>query len=108
MSYDPQSVLIGTIADANPSSSNDSTQGFRYGSVWINRLDGTAFLCTDAGVGGAVWTELGSVTDLVSEFVTLRDNFRKLLLALMHEGFELPDCLVDEADQADVRKSATL
>lgn len=107
MTYDPQASLVGTIADGDPTSSNDSTQGFRYGSVWINRVSLRAFVCSDPGVGGAVWGELGALTDLVSEFVKLRNDFRQLLLVLVGEGFDLPDGLVEEADQAEPGSAVT-
>lgn len=42
-------------ATADPTTANDSTQGYSPGSVWINTADGRAFLCYDATPGAAVW-----------------------------------------------------
>lgn len=42
-------------ATADPTVSNDVTQGYSAGSVWINTADGRAFLCYSAAKGAAVW-----------------------------------------------------
>jgi hypothetical protein len=43
-------------ATVDPTTANDSSQGYSAGSVWINTSDGRAFLCYSAAVGAAVWT----------------------------------------------------
>lgn len=42
-------------ASADPTVSNDSTQGYTAGSQWINTVDGRAFLALSVAVGAAVW-----------------------------------------------------
>lgn len=51
-------------ATTNPSVTNDFSQNYRRGSVWINRTTNEAFLCTNDAVGAAVWelTTTGSST----------------------------------------------
>lgn len=45
-------------AASDPGVGDDSADGFRVGSLWINSSDGGLFKCTDATVGAAVWVEL--------------------------------------------------
>jgi len=42
-------------ATTNPTVSNDSSQGYSVGSVWVNTATGSAFTLLDATVGAAVW-----------------------------------------------------
>ncbi len=45
----------------NPSVNNDITQGYRYGSKWINTFTGRAWILVDPSAGAAVWKELSAV-----------------------------------------------
>jgi hypothetical protein len=42
-------------AVADPTVSNDSSQGYAVGSRWINTSAGTEWVCVSAAVGAAVW-----------------------------------------------------
>jgi hypothetical protein len=42
-------------ATADPTVSNDGTQGYSPGSVWINTVDGRSFLMQSSATGAAVW-----------------------------------------------------
>jgi hypothetical protein len=53
-------VLSNFGATSNPSASNDNTQGYAIGSVWINTTTDTAYRCFDASTGAAVWSEIGA------------------------------------------------
>jgi hypothetical protein len=102
MTYAPQSTLIGTYDQDDPSSTADSASGFRVGSVWVNTRTLHAWVCTDATAGSATWGDLGTVdATLVEDFTTLRNNFRRLLLLLAEQDFDLPDDLLQEADLAE-------
>jgi hypothetical protein len=41
-----------------PSSSNDSTQGYLVGSLWLNTSTNITYICTNATVSGATWVVL--------------------------------------------------
>lgn len=45
----------------NPTVNNDITQGYRYGSKWINTFTGRAWILVDPTAGAAVWQELSAV-----------------------------------------------
>lgn len=42
-------------ATTNPGSTNDSSQGYSRGSVWLNQSTAEAFMCTVDTVGASVW-----------------------------------------------------
>lgn len=42
-------------ATSNPTASNDLSQGYSVGSVWVNTTTGQAFTCTKNTAGAAVW-----------------------------------------------------
>lgn len=43
-------------ATVDPTVSDDSTQGYSVGSLWINKTTRTEWVCMSAAVGAAVWT----------------------------------------------------
>lgn len=49
---------ISNVTNANPTVSNDNTQGYLVGSIWTNSSNGHAFVCTNAATGAAVWTQI--------------------------------------------------
>jgi hypothetical protein len=59
-------------ATTNPSVSNDTTQGYQAGSVWINTSTKAIFECVSNAAGAAVWVELaaagGEVPDVSSAY----------------------------------------
>jgi hypothetical protein len=48
-------------ASADPTASNDSTQGYSVGSIWVNTTASPrrAFICVDNTATAAVWVQLG-------------------------------------------------
>ena len=64
----PQNKFDATVA---PAVSNDTTEGYSVGSLWINTTAKTAYVCTDASTGAAVW-ELysGLATHITQEATT--------------------------------------
>lgn len=48
--------------NAAPTVSDDNTQGYRIWSIWVNTSTGTAYLCTDASTGAAVWKKINNFT----------------------------------------------
>lgn len=50
--------LANTSATTDPSTSNDSTQNYEIGSVWVNTSTDTVFVCADATAGSAVWVSV--------------------------------------------------
>lgn len=53
--YGPQPKLDATVA---PGVSNDNTEGYAPGSVWVDVTNDLAYICLDASTGAAVWTEI--------------------------------------------------
>lgn len=54
------SVPIHTFNETtDPTVNDDETQGFSEGSVWINTVDNSFFICTDPAEGAAVWSAGG-------------------------------------------------
>lgn len=45
----------------DPTVNNDITQGYRYGSKWINTFTSRAWILVDPTAGAAVWQELSAV-----------------------------------------------
>ena len=45
-------------ASADPSTSDDSTEGFAAGSLWMNTSSLQVWQCTNPATGAAVWTQV--------------------------------------------------
>jgi hypothetical protein len=56
-------------AVTNPGSSNDNTQGYGIGSLWINTNTNTVYTCTNATTSAAVWvsTSISSVSSFTGD-----------------------------------------
>ena len=64
-------------ATTNPSTSDDSGQGYTVGSVWVNTSNGNVYQATSVATGAAVWTQLNrqfSSSDMI-EISRGNDNF---------------------------------
>lgn len=61
-------------ATTNPTSSNDSSQGYSPGSVWINVTDSLSFVCVVSSVGAAVWLQTSSAGEQNAQFVAPDDG----------------------------------
>lgn len=46
-------------AISNPTTGDDSGDGYSEGSLWVNTTTNEAFLCTDPASGAAVWEQFG-------------------------------------------------
>lgn len=57
-----QNTLNNFSATTAPTVSNDSSQGYSIGSVWINTTTNLAYVCTNASVGAAIWVTSTGVT----------------------------------------------
>ena len=53
-SSEPKSNYVATT---NPGVGDDDADGYSSGSMWVNTTLGTAYICTDASTGAAVWAE---------------------------------------------------
>lgn len=66
---DTNSLPVGSLKDkvkqdnltavVDPTVSDDSSSGYSIGSVWVNTVTPTGFICMDASVGAAVWQQVG-------------------------------------------------
>lgn len=41
--------------DVNPTVDDDASLNYSYGSLWINKIGGGAYICLDPNPGNAVW-----------------------------------------------------
>ena len=55
------SGAVNLQAKTDPSVSNDSSQGYGVASLWMNTATSTAFICTNATPGGAIWVPVVKV-----------------------------------------------
>lgn len=46
---------VNNSATRNPTNTDDSSQGYSIGSLWVNTLLSTPYLCLSASTGAAVW-----------------------------------------------------
>lgn len=52
-------VPNNVTATADPSATNDTTEGYAQGSTWLNNTTGRMFVCRDATDSAAVWDPIG-------------------------------------------------
>lgn len=57
----PSAFAHNLSATADPAVANDISQGYRPGSVWINKTAQRAFICVDGTLGAAVWDNVSGV-----------------------------------------------
>lgn len=65
-------------ATINPTVNEDSNDGYRVGSWWINTTSDLAFLCLDASVGAAVWQRYQPWNSSL-DAITMSDSFAALV-----------------------------
>jgi len=53
-----QDVLNNFGAISNPLTTDDSNGGYSVGSLWANTSNGSVFVCLDAAINIAIWTEV--------------------------------------------------
>lgn len=52
-------------ASTNPTSSNDNTQGYVIGSLWVNQVTQGIFMATNVSTSAAVWTGINAVVTTI-------------------------------------------
>jgi Chaperone of endosialidase len=65
-----ENLQVNLIAIIDPTSSNDSGEGYAVGSRWINTTSDNEFVCVDATASSAVWvktTEINTASNVGSE-----------------------------------------
>jgi len=55
--------LNKTDATTNPSITNDGTQGYAPGSLWLNVSSDRVFVCVDNSTGAAIWHVVAAITE---------------------------------------------
>jgi hypothetical protein len=58
-----QNTRVNYSATIDPSPSDDSTQSYSVGSMWINNTTKVFFICVDATAGAAVWKDEGEISN---------------------------------------------
>lgn len=62
------------FAITNPSTTNDITQGYAVGSIWLNTSTDIAYVCLDSTASNAVWRQYGHTIEDEGTPVTQRNN----------------------------------
>lgn len=79
-----------TTATINPTASNDYSEGYSTGSVWLNTVTGRAYICVVNNSNAAIWREVvqvnesNSITPATNNTVDIGTNlfaFRSLFLS---------------------------
>lgn len=61
-------VLNNLSATVAPTGSNDNTMGYSIGSMWINTVSNTIYICTNNSTGVAVWSQ-SSIVSQVTDYM---------------------------------------
>lgn len=69
---DVSNIKHNFVGTTQPASFNDDTQGYSVGSIWIDTVLTTSFICIDATTGSAVWTRISLLSD--AEIKTAYEN----------------------------------
>ena len=56
--YEHHTPLSNLAATTAPTQTDDNTQGYAVGSMWIDTVTNSAYVCVDATTGFAVWVGL--------------------------------------------------
>jgi hypothetical protein len=56
-----QVTPLAVLQTADPVPSNDNTQGYGAGSIWINTANNREWTCVSAATGAAIWSFSGAV-----------------------------------------------
>lgn len=51
-------------ATTAPGVSNDNTEGYSPGSIWVDVTNDKSYTCLDASTGAAIWAETTGVGDI--------------------------------------------
>lgn len=75
----PAYAKTNLAATVDPTSSNDSTQGYIPFSVWLNTISNAIFMCVVNTTSGAIWERLDNITsgltNILSETTTISNSF---------------------------------
>lgn len=66
-----ENIKVNYTASADPSITDDSAAGYAVGSAWINTSNGKDFICVDASVAAAIWTELTPNPDIAAHIANM-------------------------------------
>ena len=61
MGSDKVLVVSNYAATTAPTTSNDDSEGYSAGSIWINTSSDTSYICVDESTGAAVWVAIGNL-----------------------------------------------
>jgi hypothetical protein len=53
-------LQVNLVATTDPGASNDSTEGYQVGSVWLNTSNGNTWFCADNTASAAIWNLFAS------------------------------------------------
>lgn len=53
-----EDIKVNLVATSDPTSGDDSNDGYTVGSLWFNLTDDCVFVCIDATISSAMWKEI--------------------------------------------------
>ena len=56
----PENIKANLSASSAPTTSNDDSQGYEPGSLWLDTTNDEVYICADASTGAAVWKQVAS------------------------------------------------
>lgn len=99
-----QNTLNNYSATSPPDPSNDSSEGYSVGSVWIDTSSGIVYTCIVSTVGAAVWFESGSGGHVIKSGATTFDQRDNMVFDDQH--FVVSDNAIDESTDVSLKPTA--
>jgi hypothetical protein len=99
---DVENIKSNYTATTNPSNTSDSTEGYSYGSIWVNNNSNTAYVCVNNTPTEAEWKLITlEINDSTTESTTVwssdKINATFSLLGHTHTSSDITD-FVSEVD----------
>lgn len=104
-----ESSLKNSFAETtDPGVSDDNTQDYQIGSLWINVTLDKAFICLNAATGAAVWTQTTASGSTDAD--AIHDNVAAEISAVAAKGTPTAAdfLLIEDAADSDNKKSITI
>jgi hypothetical protein len=73
-------------ASTAPLATNDVTQGYQQGSMWVNLVGKAFYICVDSTAGAAMWTSGGGASQPSSNTIKLTFPFPDLVWEVIHNA----------------------
>jgi hypothetical protein len=65
----PAGPLLNDGATTDPTTTNDTSEGYSIGSKWINITSGEVFVATDVTLNNAIWTKTSYNKEAIADIL---------------------------------------